>query len=259
MAEACYRVRRAVGAVPDALLAVDALLAGTNVQILKDGSRTTVAALTLGDDALVVKRFRDRTLRDALVTVALGSGAVRAWTGAARLRAAGFPTPEILAVLERHRLGVPLCSCTVARRVPGVPLDELWRSRHGAPRRALTLAFADYVRGLHDAGVYPQDLRAPNVMVASEVPPTFVLVDLDRVRRYRRLSWRRRRKNIVQVHRSVGRGAAATVALRFLRRYLVGASRAELRRAAAEIARDGVMKDAEYARRRAAARHGDGR
>ena len=116
--------------------------------------------------------------------------------------------------------------------------------------RTLTIAFADYLRSLHAAGLYPQDLRAANVLVARENPPEFVLVDLDRVRRYRRLSWRRRRKNVVQVHRSVGRGAPRRESLRFLQRYLGNPSPSELRRVAAELVALGERKDAEYARRR---------
>ncbi len=251
MPEACYRVRQALGAVAPELLAVDRVLAGRGVQILKNGERTTVVALTLGGSELILKRFRDRKLREVLETLALGSGAARVWSGAARLRAAGFLAPEILAVLEQRWLGVPVRSCAVARRVPGTPLDELWRARGGGARRTLSLAFADYLRRLHEAGLYPQDLRGANVLVTSESPPVFVLVDLDRVRRYRRLSWRRRRKNIVQVHRSVGRGASPTTGLRFLRRYLPEASRSELRRAATQIVAAGRVKDAEYARRRA--------
>jgi hypothetical protein len=169
------------------------------------------------------------------------------------LRAAGFEAPEVVAVLERRRFGLPLVSCAVTTYVPGPALDALWRDRVGAARRRLMLAFADYLRRLHAAGVYPQDLRAANVLVASEEPTRFVLVDLDRIRRYRRLSWRRRRKNLVQVYRSAGRGASLAERARFLRSYLGRHAPGEVRAIGAEIERVGRMKDAEYARRRAAA------
>jgi hypothetical protein len=253
LTETLYRVRCSLGPVPAQLLAVDEVLRGPDVHLLKDDARTTVAVLAVGGTELVLKRFREGSLVRVLEVLALGSGAARVWQGATRMRAAGFPVPEIIAVLERPRLGVPTRSCAVARRVPGMPLDELWRVRHGAARRALAVAFADYLRRLHQAGLYPQDLRGANVLVSSETPAAFVLVDLDRVRRYRRVSWRRRRKNLVQVHRSVGRNAARSYGLRFLRRYLGNASHDELGRAALEILRLGKVKDAEYLRRRTAA------
>jgi len=251
--ESAYVVRHQRGALAPELLAVDALLAREPRRVLQVSDRTTVVAVTVGGRDVVVKRYRDRTLARALETMALGSRAARLWRGADRLAAAGFVTPDVLAVLERRPFGVPLVSCAVTTFVPGLPLDVLWRERAGADRRRLLVAFADWVRRLHAAGLYPQDLRAANVLVPSESPPTFVLVDLDRVRRYRRLSWRRRRKNLAQVHRSVGRGASLADTARFLRAYLGPEAADELRARGAEIERLGRRKDAEYARRRTAA------
>ncbi len=248
MPESSYAVRH--GAAGPALRAVDTLLAAPGTRILKAGSRATVAAVETAEGVLVVKRFRDDTPLRALVALALGSSAQRVWRASALMRDAGFTVPEPVAALEQRRFWVAVRSCSIARFVAGPPLDELWRARHGAARRALTIGFADYLRRLHAAGLYPQDLRAANVLVPTENPPVFVLVDLDRVRRYPRLSWRRRRKNVVQVHRSVGRGAPRRESLRFLQRYLGNPSAAELRRVAAEIVALGRRKDAEYARRR---------
>ncbi len=248
MPEAPYTLRH--GAAGPHLCAVETLLCAPGTRILKNGSRATVAAVETPDGALVLKRFRDDSPLRLAVALALGSSAHRVWQASRLLAAAGFDVPAPVAALERRRFGLPLRSCSIARFVAGPALDELWRARRGAARRALTIGFADYLRRLHAAGLYPQDLRAANVLVPRENPPLFVLVDLDRVRRYRRLSWRRRRKNVVQVHRSVGRGAPRRESVRFLRRYLGDPSAAELRRVAAEIVRLGERKDAEYARRR---------
>lgn len=250
MPELRYELRH--GAVGPALQTVEAALTAPTTRVIKESPRVTVAVATAagGGEPLVLKRFREHTVARVLETVALGSSAHRVWQAATLMRAAGFAVPEPVAALEQRRFGVALRSCAIARFVQGPPLDEVWRARSGAARRALTLAFADYLRRLHAAGLYPQDLRAANVLVTAENPPAFVLVDLDRVRRYRRLSWRRRRKNVVQVHRSVGRGAPRRESLRFLRRYLGDPSAAELRRVAAEVAALGRRKDAEYARRR---------
>ncbi len=246
--DAPYVVRH--GSATPELQAVEAVLTAPTTRIVKESPRVTVAVAEEPHGRVVLKRFREHTLARVLEAVALGSSATRVWRAAGLMRAAGFAVPEPLAALERRAFGLPLRSCAVARWVDGPPLDEVWRARSGAARRALTLGFADYLRRLHAAGLYPQDLRAANVLVTAENPPAFVLVDLDRVRRYTRLSWRRRRKNVVQVHRSVGRGAPRRESMRFLRRYLGNPPVAELRRVAAEIAAMGRRKDAEYARRR---------
>jgi len=248
MRDAGYEVR--YGALEPRLLPVESVLGAPDTRVLKESGHVTVAVVPSSAGALVMKRFRDDGCVRILEVLGLGSSAHRVWRAAALMDAAGFPVPKPIAALEQRRLGVPVRSCVVSRWIDGPPLDELWRSRQGAARRALTIGFADYLRRLHAAGLYPQDLRAANVLVASENPPVFVLVDLDRVRRYRRLSWRRRRKNVVQVHRSVGRGAPRRESLRFLQRYLGKPGSAELRRIADEIAAVGRRKDAEYARRR---------
>jgi hypothetical protein len=241
-------VRR--GAIAAKLCAIEAVLGDPTTAVLKESERVTVARVGAGEHQLVLKRFREATPLRLLESFFVGSGALRVWRAAALLRTAGFRIPEPVAALEHRRFGVVLRSCAIARWVAGTPLDDVWRARRGRARRALALAFADYLRRLHAAGLYPQDLRAANVLVTSEHPPTFVLVDLDRVRRYRRLAWRRRRKNVVQVHRSVGRGASLGESVRFLKHYLGDPPRTELRRVAAEVAALGLRKDAEYARRR---------
>jgi len=253
MPERAYRVREARPALPADLLDVERVLTSATTRIVKDHGRTTVAVVEGDGGAVVLKRFRDAAPLRIVEGLVLGSRALRVREAAARLRAAGFAAPEILAVLEHRRFGTTIGSCVIAAWVEGTPLDELWRARRGAARRALTTGFAGYLRGLHAAGIYPQDVRAANVLVTPDSPPRFVLVDLDRVRRYRRLSWRRRRKNLVQVHRSVGRSASRAEAVRFLRHYLGPVSREQLRRAAAEVVRHGRRKDAEYTRRRAGA------
>ena len=245
-----YRVVRSSAPVPADLLDVDAMLASPRTRILKESARTTVGVVTIAGADLVLKRFRELGPTRVFDVLALGSGAMRVWSGAARLRHAGFAAPEIVAVLERRRFGICVASCAVSRWVPGEPLDHFWRAVRGAARRTLTVAFADWLRRLHAARLYPQDLRGANVLVTGGDRPEFVLVDLDRVRRHRPLSWARRRKNVVQVHRSVGRGAPATDRLRFLRHYLGTVSRAELRRIVREILDLSRIKDAEYARRR---------
>lgn len=245
-----YRVRRSRVPIPPHLLAVEDVIAGSSARVLKEGLRTTVAVIAQGGTEIVLKRFREDAIVHRLESLFVGSGASRVWRGAALLARAGFPAPEVLAVLERRRFGLPFRSCVVVRYVEGRTVDELWRDRTGLARRALTVAFARYLRRLHDAGLYPQDVRGANVLVETEDPPVFVLVDLDRVRRYRHVSWRRRRKNLVQVHRSVGRDAALREQLRFLRHYLGEAHRNERRGVLREILEQSRVKDAEYQRRR---------
>jgi hypothetical protein len=76
-------------------------------------------------------------------------------------------------------------------------------------------------------------------------------VDLDGFRRLPQVSWRRRRRNLVQLDRSVGRFMSRSERLRFLYTYL-GAKpdRDAARKLAARLTRERRRKDRQFARRR---------
>lgn len=102
-----------------------------------------------------------------------------------RLREAGIPAPEPLAVASK-RNGAFLESSILVTRSLGdvVPLGGYVLERIDAATHAETAAFTErfarFVRGLHDAGVRHRDFHASNVMVASNAS-AFHLVDVDGV------------------------------------------------------------------------------
>src|SRR5262249_34053938 len=105
-------------------------------------------------------------------------------------------------------------------------------------RRALARALGELFRRLHAAGVYHNDLKDVNVLVRGEPHrPECVLLDLEDVRCAAGVARRRRQKNLVQLERTLGRQAAATDRLRFLKAYLGEASLRPERRAWAEAIR----------------------
>src|SRR5439155_3852486 len=106
-------------------------------------------------------------------------------------------------------------------------------------------ALGELFRRLHAAGVYHNDLKDVNVLVAGTVAAQrCVLLDLEQVRLLRRVGRRRRVKNLVQLARTLGREAAATDRLRFLHAYLgSAATRADRRTWARAVARRTARKD----------------
>ena len=84
-----------------------------------------------------------------------------------------------------------------------------------------------------DAGVFA--IKPSGVDYDQLTPESMVLVDLDRVRVYRHLSWQRKLKNLVQVEFSLRGQSRFAERLTFLRAYLGPVDRAELVRTAREI------------------------
>jgi len=238
-----------------ALADPEGLVGSPSARVFKRNPRSTVALVTVDDASLAVKIFNESRLDRRLLRWFVGSAARRVARSSDRLGTAGFSVPPLVAVLEQPAGLMRSRSCIVTMAVDdGRRADEAWRSLTRTQRMRFARQLAEYARRLHGNGFYPQDLRVDNLLVrSSDERWTFVLVDLDRVRQYRRLTWRRRRKNLVQIDRSLGRYARSTEKLCFLRQYCGAVSHDELRRIVGEIRIASQRKDAEYARRRAKA------
>lgn len=101
-----------------------------------------------------------------------------------RLRAAGVPTPAVVAYVL-YPAGPGFCRCDVATaRLPdGADLPKAWREAAPTQREALLTAVAALVRALGLVGAHHEDLNAKNIFVAPEGAAwrAFAL-DVDRVR-----------------------------------------------------------------------------
>ena len=111
-----------------------------------------------------------------------------------------------------------------------VPADQYWwRLRRARPeaQQEFIVRLAHLFAALHAAGVYHNDLKDANILVEPDVNghPIYYLLDLERVRRRAVVRTRRRVKNLVQLHRTLGRLASMRENLRFLRAYLGEAGR----------------------------------
>jgi len=224
----------------------DALLTSRDAWPLKrpDAGRA-VGLVVVGGRSVVVKVYDESGVRGVLERLLVGSPAVRAARGRARMARAGFAVPDLVAVLETPlaRRGQRCALITAA--VSGERADWFWEHGSRCQRRRFARQLGAYVRAVHAHGLYPQDMRISNfVVVPTAAEVELVLVDLDRVRHYRRLAWQRRLKNLVQLDRSLGRLARASERLCCLHSYLGPVDRAAVRDAARAIVEAGRQKDA---------------
>jgi len=119
-------------------------------------------------------------------------------------------------------------------------------------RREALDAVARCVRRLHDSGLFTSDLQETNLMLdRADGVLRIHFVDLDGFRRVARVSWQRRRRNLVQLDRSVGRFMSRSERLRFLRTYLgPGWHKAAVRKLVERLMAERERKEREVARRR---------
>lgn len=244
-----------------ALLArADQLFAGAEFREVKNIARNRAGFLTTPEGTLFVKRFTPGSWIRGMMERARGSRAQRSLRAAEMLTRAGFLAPAPLAASEQIQAGAIRTSWLLSEALTGAQMMSRFIEHGHAPaqversRRAAALkAVASCVRRLHDAGLFTSDLQETNLMLDEfQDAPRIHFVDLDGFRRLVRVSWKRRRRNLVQLDRSVGRYMSRAECLRFLHHYLgPGWDREAVRKLVGRLLRERDRKDREFARRRA--------
>jgi hypothetical protein len=220
----------------------DRLLADRACEIIKDQKKITVGRVTLAGVsvpcAIYVKLYNVFSLRQRLVSPFIMSGALRALHGATVLRRCNIPSAVPLAAVERRYWGVLAKSFFISEEITGgKTVDAYWRDDlqflPGAAgvrqRRDFLVRLGQLFQMLHGHEIYHNDLKDANILAAPRQQATaFFLLDLEGVRQYVRLSKKRRLKNLVQLHRTLGRYLRGPDKLVVLKHYL-GNSFAERR------------------------------
>jgi serine/threonine protein kinase len=242
-----------VGLLADA----DGLLAQTSCAIVKDQRKITVGRIAIeyggSNHGVYLKRYNAYSWRRQIFSFFTKSAALRALRGAAVLKHAGIQTAPPIAVVEFRHRGLLTKSYYVSEEITGgKTADAYWRddlaplSGVGARdrRRQFLKRLAVLFGTLHCRHVYHNDLKDANILVVrSNEQEQFYLLDLEGV--HRQVNRRRRLKNLVQLHRTLGRYLKQTEQLYFLQNYLsaAGFSKPEHRYWSSRILRESRALD----------------
>jgi Lipopolysaccharide kinase (Kdo/WaaP) family len=250
----------------DRLADTDQLFGEPSCEIIKDQRKIKVGRLTLeiagARRAVYIKRYNAFSLRYRLASRFVRSGAFRALQGAAILRSANIPAAVPIAAVETRVRGTLTKSFFIAEEIAGgKTVDVYWRDelesvggRDGfARRRGFLKGLAQLFLSLHAQGVYHNDLKDANILAVHGGPAggvRFFLLDLEGVKRYAPLSDKRRIKNLVQLHRTLGRYLRQTDKVVFLRWYMDAAfvRRKARRRLIEQMLRESKRLDSSKAR-----------
>jgi tRNA A-37 threonylcarbamoyl transferase component Bud32 len=229
--------------VAELLADPDAPFRRPELKVLKDSCSSIVAefALSLGGVTrpVVYKRFQVKAWTEPLAAWVRRSPALRSWIFGHGLSERGLPTPRPLAVLHRRRHGLSFEGYLLTEKIDDAlelhdfvtSLDSLPSHERGILLRRSIEQVGRLVRDLHLRQLSHRDLKAANILVVSHESsslatihrsPSVWLVDLVGVRRHRRLSRRRRVRNLARLHASFYHSPSLTRTdkLRFLRMYL---------------------------------------
>jgi tRNA A-37 threonylcarbamoyl transferase component Bud32 len=204
-------------------------------EVIKDQRKIKVARVRIeiqGDAKTVyIKRYNAVSWRYRVGSWFQFSGASKSLRGAAVLAESGIRTVQCLAAIETRSWGMLQRSFFLSEEIPeGNTADVYWREllamkgRRGLRlRRGFLQDMGVFFNFLHEQGIYHNDLKDANIVISPgpEGEGTrFYLLDLEGVQRYRMLNRRRRIKNLVQLHRTLGSYLRRPDKLRFLKGYL---------------------------------------
>ena len=205
-------------------------------EIIKDQRKIKVARLKVeiqGEARTVyLKRYNAFSWRYRFRSIFQSSGAVRSLRGAVILSEYGISTVRPLAAVDSRSWGMLNGSFFLSEEIEnGKTADAYWREelltmkgKEGIRRRKRFVgAIGELFRSLHQRGVYHNDLKDANILVRpdfSDSAEQFYLLDLEGIRRYRKLNRQRQIKNLVQINRTLGKYLRVTDKLRFLESYL---------------------------------------
>ena len=172
--------------------------------------RATLAT-ALGETAVAVKQFRERSLRARLLRARGQSKAAKSFRMASAFAAAGLSTPEPLFFAEAIA-GAPTAIFVTACLEGRLELRYLLRARNAGTDResfpriaaaAAIAAVARYARRMHDAGFFHRDFSIGNLLLqegntADEVADVAVL-DLNRCRHQRRVGTSERMRDLCRL------------------------------------------------------------
>ena len=249
----------------DTLKRADEVMASAEFSPVKSGARILAGfILNQGQPNAFIKRFTTDSWSRGILERLRGSRAARSLKAASLLAAEGFSCPRVIAAAEVYGSGAIRRSYLVTEPLASAKTFSIFIDRRQGPSRQ-TVAWrtrilamvAAEVRRMHDAGIFTSDLQETNLMLEErESEIRIYFVDLDSFQHHPRISQKNRRRNLVQLDRSVGRFLNRTERLHFLYNYLGGRpDRSSARALITDLLSERRRKDQQYRRRRA--RRGD--
>ncbi len=199
---------------PDVLIQADNLetVARSRTALVKVG-------FVQGCGSVYIKQYHFKGVLDGMKNVFRKSRALKSFEAAIKLENLGVDTPRPVFCCERRVCRV-LIKSFIATQALDVP-DLISYARSQAMCRGDFTLVASFVRRMHEMGILSVDLKGDNILFDREKRRLY-LIDLDRLRRKRFLTWREIAKNLSYLYASFESDVPGGMDTCFLDEYLKG-------------------------------------
>lgn len=208
-------------------------LKGNLDNIIKASSKIGITWMPVSNaniKSVCIKEYRYLSLLRKFLYFFRNSPARKAWFAAHGLLALNFRTPKPIALCEEKRFGILRKSFVIMEDISAVclPCNKYTSKKFSNPyckiiskqKKGFISCLAQSFKHLHDSGVYHGDLKANNIMVMeSHDMWDFFYLDLDRVCFNKRITLRKKIKNLSQLNASLPNSITFTDRLRFYKAY----------------------------------------
>jgi len=173
-------------------------------EVIKAGRKTRLAFFETKTGEVLIKGYERLSFLNRVGALLGWSRGHKSWRASLGLAVRGIETPQALALVVKKRHFFPEKVYFVSRSTrPLLELDRFILRHKNAPDLLDRLVYelAESVGGLHRNGIYHGDLKSMNIVIGKGEDGGMMLsfLDLDRVLFLKRVSVRRRAKNLSQL------------------------------------------------------------
>jgi len=195
--------------------------------LIKSSRTCRVYKIKLAEEQIVYYKIDNcRGPIDFVKNVFRPSRARRAWRELNRLKLCGIPVPPLVLCAEKRHGILWAGSFLVTREIPGaLSLDayvaDVLQNGSLPPdkKRRIIADLAGFVRRLHDLKLYHADLKGANILITDgDEGFRFHLIDADRVKFKKIMTFRKKIRNLLQLSASLS-CVSVTDRLRFFSYY----------------------------------------
>jgi len=196
--------------------------------ILKSSRKALVTKVELEGKSLVVKEGRSDTSLFPFRFFIARLRNRRAWVNSNKLALKKVPTPLTLALLEEKKWMMARSSFLITEYLTeSIPLRYYIRvfrepNNYSFPRKRKFITFlANFVRTLHQEGIYHGDLKSDNFLIREKEGDNWecFIVDTDRVKFGEKVPLSCRIKNLVQLNATISQWISPSDRMKFFREY----------------------------------------